>query len=393
MNRFVYTASSASGQTLRGSVWAREAADARREVLRRGFTPIRLVMSEGPLPRAPGNHAQRLAAFRALLTHLSAGVSVRRTLSATEGLSLAPDLSAALADVRRLVAEGERLGDALERTGVAQPSIGALIRSGEKSGELVQAFEQAVAHLEFEEAALAHVRRSMTYPAFLFVSAIVSFSIIVLLVLPRFAAIVTEIGADPPMLGSVLLRVSVLIQAHIFSIGLASGLAIVIGTIALLHSRGRIQLIRILLRMPVVASLHRLWTSALSARSLSSMLRAGMSVNRALEVLIQNAPSPALRAKLKAAHSLVSEGQPLSRALVSSGVIPARSAPLLEVGETTAQLGEMLARVSIDLEREASEAVDGAITLIQPSIVLVFGILIAFVAALVLQTLYSIRPV
>jgi type II secretory pathway component PulF len=160
----------------------------------------------------------------------------------------------------------------------------------------------------------------------------------------------------------------------------------------LFHERLRSEVLRSLLRVPVAGRLHGAWTSSLALRSLATMLRSGMPASRALRTVAEGSATPVLRSQLLAAHEMLASGQPLSRSLATSRIVPERTVPLLEVGERTAQFAEMLNRVAEELERNATEAFDRAITLLQPTIVLILGALIAFVAATVLQTLYSIKP-
>jgi type II secretory pathway component PulF len=298
----------------------------------------------------------------------------------------------AVSDARRLVAEGERLAQALHRTALVQPTVAGIISSGEATGDLGHAINLAVAHMEYESAAFARLRASLTYPVFLIGTAVLSFTVIALFVLPRFAFVVEDLGAEPPALARGLLQMSATMREHRALIGFAALAGIGVSAFMLFHERLRSEVLRSLLRVPVAGRLHGAWTSSLALRSLATMLRSGMPASRALRTVAEGSATPVLRSQLLAAHEMLASGQPLSRSLATSRIVPERTVPLLEVGERTAQFAEMLNRVAEELERNATEAFDRAITLLQPTIVLILGALIAFVAATVLQTLYSIKP-
>ncbi|MGQ0641290.1 MAG: type II secretion system F family protein [Gemmatimonadaceae bacterium] len=393
MNPFDYEASDRTGKVLRGSLWAREVRDARQELLLRGLIPVRVTHGSGRGTRSVGTRARRLTILRSLAVHLSAGVPVRRALAATERLSLGAEINAAIRDTRRLVSEGESLATALERAGLVGASTGAIVRTGEKSGDLGRAVELAAGHLEYEVAVIARTRAAMTYPAFLLVTACVSFGVIGFVVLPRFAEVVQDVGASPPPLTQVILRLAQVLRDNVALVTLGIAVAAALTGLALYRPRSRERLIQAVLRAPVLRGISASWTGALIARSLGTMLCTGIPANRALEIAAQGAPSAVARARIRWAHELVAGGHPFSRSLATAGVVPERVTPLLEVGEKTSQLGEMLTRVALELERDATDRFERVLALLQPTIVLIFGGLIAVTAALVLQTLYSVRPV
>jgi general secretion pathway protein F len=95
---------------------------------------------------------------------------------------------------------------------------------------------------------------------------------------------------------------------------------------------------------------------------------------------------------LRDALARISNGERLATALIASGALPISIQPLLQVGEHTAQLGEMLQHAGTELDRELERTIDTSLTLLQPAIVLAFGGIIALVAGAVMQTLYSVRP-
>ncbi len=392
MNRFDYAATESSGKMISGSIWAGGVGEARHELLSRGLIPVRIAQGRADAQRLIGTRAQRLTVLRSIATHIGAGLSIRRALISTERLSLGRNISSAVRDTSRLVAEGQSLTAALQHTGLIQSSVSAVVRTGERSGELTQAIELAVRHLEYEGTVVARLQGALTYPAFLLVTAVFSFAVIGFVVLPKFAEVVRDVGAQPPPTARLLLQVATLTQIHGPAVALAVASIVGVCAFAVLVPRYRRRLARVFLCAPGIARIATFWSTATAARSLGMMLCAGLQVNRALQVLAQSATSAAETTRIRAALERVTSGQTFSRSLADAGVLPPTAIPLLEVGEKTAKLGDMLMRVAAELERQATESFERVIALLQPTIVLLFGGLIAFIAALVLQTLYSVRP-
>lgn len=393
MKRFAYVGSTLQGATVRGVVWARERSDARTTLEKRRVTLIELCSDGGGTGRLIGTRDARLAVIRALAGQMTAGVSLRRALSATESTILSAPVLRAVQDVRAMITEGETLGLSLERAALASPVIVSLVRTGEAVGDLPRALQLAVQQLEHEEAVAARLRTALTYPVILAVTACVSLVVIVFVVLPKFADIVREIGGQPPPLAMPLLAMARATKAHL-PVAVVSAVLATTGAAAMFISpAGRNAFRTMAGKAPLLSGLLRRWNAARTARTLGTLIRAGTPVLRALDDAITTAEGPELAKRLQRVHARVANGDRLSRALVEGDVLPAATAPLLEVGEQTAQLGEALLAAAEQLDREVDRELDMTLVALQPAIILVFGGAIALVAGAVLQTLYSVRPV
>ena len=393
MRRFAYIGSTPQGATTRGVVWARERSDARTMLENRRVTIIELSADGGGARRLVGTRASRLAVIRALAGQMTAGVSMRRALTATETTMLPAPVLRAVQDVRAMVTEGETLGLSLERAALASPVIVSLVRTGESVGDLPRALQLAVQQLEHEDAVAARLRTALTYPVILAATASLSLVVIVLVVLPKFADIVRDIGGQPPPLAIPLLSIARATKAHLPA-ALVSTLLAATGAIAMFGSQaGRSALRTMAGRAPLLSRMLTRWHAARTARELGTLIRSGTPVLRALDDAITTAAGTSLAKRLQRVHARVANGGRLSRALVDGDVLPPATASLLEVGEHTAQLGEALLAVAEQLDREVDRAIEMSLVALQPAIVLVFGGVIALVAGAVLQTLYSVRPV
>lgn len=392
MRRFAYDGLDQKGTRIRGVVWARERSDARAILDQRQLTLIDLTAEDEEARSLVGTRLARLAVIRALATQMAAGVSMRRALAATENTLLSPQVQQAVHDVRAMVAEGEALGPSLQRAGLASSVIVSMVRTGESIGDLPRALHMAVQQLEHEDAVAGRLRSALTYPAILAVTASVSLGVIVLVVLPRFADIVREIGAQPPAVALPLLSIARTTRAHLPTVAALTALTTASVVASLTSTRGRRVLLALATRAPLTSGVMRAWSAARTIRELGTLIHAGTPVLRALDVATGSATGTVAATKLRRVGERVGNGDRLSRALVAADVLPPAVVSMVEVGEQTARLGESLITAAEQLDRDVDRMLDTMLVALQPAIVLVFGGVIALVAGAVLQTLYSVRP-
>jgi len=388
-----YRAARTDGAIVSGyleSPGAPQVCDALRE---RGLHPLAVTAASPDEDRRPVASRDELAAFfRCVASLTGAGVPVERALASAERL-----VRGALADTareaRNRLREGHGLAEALAvGRGVVPPVVLGIIRGGERGSQLDAALEAAAVHLEQEAELLGRIRQALAYPIVLGAAGLVSVVVITLIVVPRFAAILADLGQELPLATRWLLSAASLAERYGIWLLAAAVLAALAARELLRRPSGRAQWHAWLLRLPVVGKLRHLLASARLMRAMGGMLEAGMSLLPSLEGARAATGDQALGQRLERARDLISQGRPVTAAFEQQRVLPPMLLPLLAVGEESGRLGPMMLRAGQLAAREGERSLRTVVALLEPGLVVFFGGIVAFVAAALLQAVYSLRP-
>ena len=389
---YVYRAVRGDGRIVSGRIEAAGAPEAGAELASRGLHPIAVVAADPARPSRAASRRDLAIVFRSLAGLVAAGVPLERAIGATQRLARG-DLGPALADVQRRLREGATLGGALAATdGLVPPLVLGMTRAGERGGQLDATLDAVATHLEKEAELIARVRQALAYPALVACAGTVSVLVIGTVVVPRFAAMLGDLGQQLPPATRMLMAASNLLVHHwvpLLAAALLSGCA----AAAYLHTpAGRAALHNQVLVLPVIGPIRHALATARLSRALGGMLAAGMPILGALDAAADAAGDEAVRRRVAEARERVAQGVPLARALSDSHALTPLALQLYEVGEASGSLARMVQRAGDVTAAEADRALHTATTLIEPALVIGFGGLVAFVAAALLQAVYSIRP-
>jgi general secretion pathway protein F len=328
--------------------------------------------------------------FRSLASLVGAGVPLDRALEATAAHSR-KRLAEALHRITSRVRSGDSLGTALSEEGDLFPLLTVgLIRAGERGVGLTAALSQAAMWAESRAETEGRVRAALVYPMLLGLVGAASVAFIVGVIVPRFAAILADVGQELPPATEALLAAASLVRSPLALLPSVFVAVWVCGW--LLSPTNRLRLHRHLIRLPLAGPLrHRLATSR-AASSLGILLEAGTPAHAALGVAAEAAGDTAIAARLRASCDLIAEGSSLSRALRSTGSFTPLALQLVAIGEGSGNLPSMLLRASEMEQREAERRLRSILSVLEPALIIVFGAVVAFVAAALLQAVYTLRP-
>ena len=393
MNAFRYEAARADGRTVRGVLEASTRGAATATLSARGLYPV--LVEPAPEGR-PGLGWHRPAArdmatvIRSLATLVNAGIPLARALQATASVASGL-LRETITRVGARVDEGAALGTALADEGPMFSGVTVgLVRAGERGVGLGPALLQAAAQLEREAETRARLRAALAYPLLLAVVGSLSVGMIVLFVIPRFAAILGDLGQALPPATRALIGLSMLARRF--------GLLFVVLAVpgAALAAEARRRHLRawheVLLDMPVVGPLRHALATARVARALGALLGTGTHALTALAIAEDAAGDQAVAARLAEARERVAEGVGLTASLREAKAITDGALQLATVGEGSGRLPELLGRAAEIEEVQAEHRLQALVALLEPALIIVFAALVAFVAAALLQAVYAVRP-
>jgi type II secretory pathway component PulF len=393
MSRYRYRAARADGAILGGVVTGATQADAVGMLVAHGLHPLRFErVVESEQAGRPASRHDLAVFFRSLASLVSAGVPIARALTSTAP-AVTGRLRASLPRMQQSLREGLPLSSALEREdGLIPTRLVSMVRAGEHASRLTEALDQASGHLEQEVELLGRVRQALLYPMVLTVTGFLSLGVIAFAVLPRFASLLADLGQDLPWTTRALLSAASISRtaAPILPLALVGTAALVAA--ALRHPGHRLQVDSLLLRAPGLGGFRHTLASARWLHALAAMLGSGLPVLAALDTAGQSCGDHAISMRTRAARERVARGEPITAALEQEAVLTAASLQVLAIGEASGQLALMARRAGDLAASDASRSLRQLVGLLEPMLVLAFGGIVAFVAAALLQAVYSLRP-
>lgn len=387
-----YVAAGVDGRLARGLVDAAGPGEAMSELLRRGLHPIELAPAPEVGARRPAPRRDLSILFRSLASLVGVGLPVDRALRTTAA-ALPAALRGHLAEVEDGVREGQSLSQALRRTrGLVPEGVIGMLEAGERASRLAEALDQVAAHLEQEAEFLARLRGALAYPVVLLAVGVLSLGIIVFVILPRFAVLLADVGQAAPPATRALLAVGIAARAWapVLPFILAAVLAIVLA--ALRRPQVRLRLAEALLDFPVIGPLRRTLVGARWLRALATALASGLTILPALRAAAEASGDPAIRERSLRAAARIAEGEGVTAALNAAEVLTPEALQVLGIGEGSGHLALMARRAAEVTARDGERRLQGLVRLLEPSLVLTFGCLVAGVAAALLQAVYALRP-
>ena len=390
--RFRYRAATPTGRIVSGRLVASSDAAAAAALHARNLLPIRLEAVGGGQRRVPAGRRELAVCFDGLSSLIEAGVPLERAVRTAAG-ACRGRLRAALDGVAEALREGRPLAASLRAAeGVFPGTVIGMVEAGERAGQLGPALARVAVHLEAEAELHARIRHALAYPLVLLLTGTASVVVITTVVVPRFAAMLADLGQQLP--GSTRLLLAVVEAVRRFGLVGFGALLVSVAGLAVWQRApaNRRRLHRLVLLLPIIGPIRLRLAAGRFCSALGGMLGAGMPLLPALEAARQAAGDAAVEDAIAQAGRKVAEGSALTAALAAVGAIPDSALPLFSVGESTGRLGEMAQRAGRLANAEGERALSTAAGLLEPALVIGFGAIVAFVAAALLQAVYSIRP-
>jgi len=248
------------------------------------------------------------------------------------------------------------------------------------------------AHLEHEADLSSRLRHALAYPAVLAFATCASILIIGTVVVPKFAGLIGDLGQQLPPATRALLAVTALVTDHWPALAAAVALVAALALTWVRRPDGRRRWHQLLLAAPALGPVRHGLATARVCRALSGALQAGAPLLAGFTAAAEAVGDPAVEQRLLAARERVTRGEGLARALEAERAVTPAALQLIAVGEGSGQLALMLGRAGDLASQETERALGTLVGLIEPVLVVVLGGFVAFVAAALLQAIYSIRP-
>jgi general secretion pathway protein F len=338
-------------------------------------------------------NAADLALFtRQLATLLRAAMPLEEALSAIAEQSDKVSLRTIILGVRARVLEGQSLAVSLEAFPGAFPQMyRAMVSAGERSGHLDAVMERLADHAETSQDTRAQVKLALMYPCLLLFISLLIVTGLMTFVVPQVVGVFSEQGQSLPWLTETLLSVSAFIESK--GAGLLLLIAIVLLGLQFLLRQEKFRLFfdRSKKRLPILGFLSRSSNSAQFASTLGILLRSGVPLVDALGIAQSVVSNTWLRERLQRATQSVSEGGSLRQALDSCEYFSPMLLHMVDSGERSGALGDMLARAAQNEQRTLDNRLTASVKLFEPLVLLVMGILVFVIVLAVLQPIFELN--
>lgn len=345
---------------------------------------------------APGTRNKIVNLEKFLIFNQQFVTLVRAGLPILQGLDLLADrltdekLGRHIRAVRDEVKTGTVLSDAFAKQGVFPPIYVTSVLAGEKSGALVEVLERFIAYQRLTLALKKKLLVSLIYPCVLICLVIALIVFLVTYVVPNFAALYNSMQAKLPTATVILIAIGTTARAYVLA---GFGILVAAGTATYLWSRresSREILDKWKSRLPGLGEIWTKYQVAQLSRVLGTLLTGGIPLVQALETTGRSLGTVLMKKALDRAAVLVREGGSLSKSLKSTGIVPDLATDMMEVGESTGALPQMLTSVAEFYEEDVSTRTTALLSLIEPVIMIFMGVFVAFVLVALYLPIFSL---
>ena len=324
------------------------------------------------------NFREFLVFNQELATLLSAGMPLVQSLDIVRTRIENPLLKSVLDTTYERVRSGTALSEAFAAHGTLIPGVYiASLTAGERSGSLEEVIRRYVAYSRLIDSVRRKTVSALIYPSILLGLSCVVVGIIVLRVVPEFSGFYQGMGAELPMATRFILAISDFLRQNLFLLGSALA-ATTLSVVVWLKQKGRRgTLDRYLLDIPGIGSIAQKFGTAQLARTLSTLLRGGIPLASALDVAANSMGNRYFSQQLEGVTREVLEGKSLSASMAERGIFPAVAIKMIEVGESTGALREMLTSTAEFFEEEIETSLSRFVTVVEPVLLVIMGLIIA----------------
>ncbi|MGE5198336.1 MAG: type II secretion system F family protein [Rhodospirillaceae bacterium] len=329
-----------------------------------------------------------------LATLLKAGMPLVQSLDILRGRVEHPTFRQVLDDVFEKVRGGSALSDAFGAyEDLFPPAYGASLMAGEKSGSLDAVLRRYVAYMKIIGGVKRRTLAALVYPAILITVALVVVAIIVLKVIPEFAAFYDSFGAELPLVTRVIVKSATFLRNQILLIAGVAVLAGAAGWSWLRRAGQRALVDRSILRVPWAGSTVRRFATAQMARTLSTLLGGGLPLVNAIDIASRSMSNRFLSAEMREVGQRVREGEAFASAIAARGQFPDVFIKMAEVGESTGALQEMMVSLADFYDEEIEADLGRFVALVEPVLLIVMGLVIASLLLALYMPLFQLTSV
>lgn len=395
--KFTYIAKNKDGQMITGIVESSNENLAASALSDRGLEPVSLTAENETMSKDLDipflnriKPKDLVVLSRQLSVLISATVPIVRAIKILVQQTKNIKLQNALKKIADDVDGGSKLSDSLARfSNIFSNFFVSMIRSGESSGKLDEVLNYLADQMEKDYELRSKIKGAMVYPAFIMTSMFGLGAAMMIFVVPKLTAVLLENGGELPLTTKMLIAVSGFLVNFWWIV-----LILLIGSIVGIKYALKVHHIRVAwdefkLHIPVLGKLFQFTSLVRFTRSLQTLVTGGVPLPDALEIVAAVVGNETYRTLLLNSIKSIEQGQSLSYELSKSKVVPQMIHQMINVGEQTGKLTEILGRITDFYSREINTVVASLVTLIEPMIMILLGVAVGAMVSAVLLPMYN----
>ena len=391
-----------TGEVVEGVYVAQSEAHLRRELEEKGLHVLAL-RARGSLGLGGISFGQRrptiarhefLVFNQELATLLKAGMPLVQSLDILRTRLSNPVFKSVLDDVHEKVRAGTALSEAFQAHGELFPSVyTASLMAGERAGNLDAVLRRFVAYAKVLDTVRKKTISAMVYPAILITLAVALVGIIAVKVVPTFAEFYSSFDAQLPWSTRMIVALSDFIRGNLLLLTIGA-LGAIVAFYTWIQQPGQgARFDRAIFKLPYIGkAVHKFATSQL-ARTLATLLGGGIPLVNALEIASRSTGNRHMGREMAIVAQRVREGQGFAAALLERQVVPDVAIKMIEVGESTGALQEMLNSLADFYDEEIETDVSRFVTVIEPALLIIMGLVIAVIVLALYLPLFEMTAV
>lgn len=400
MADFTYTAKDKSEKVISGKISASDRDEAVATLIKKGLTPqtVKAAQKGGiqmnlKLPGGGKVKSKSLVVFtRQFSTMVSAGVPMLRALTTLQEQADSPALKEILTQVITDVEGGAPLSDSLAKHPKAFSSVYVnMVRAGEAGGILDQIMNRLATQVEKDNEIKGKFKSAMVYPVVVTLVAVGAVGFLMVGVIPKLAAILTDAGGELPIQTKAILATSNFMTNQWYVIIISIVVAVFAFKRFTSNPKGKYAFHKFLLKIPIFGNIILKVNVARFARTFSSLLAAGVTVIDALDVTSKALTNVVVQKGLQDAIAGIKNGGNIADSLAESKVLPAIIIQMTAVGEETGKLGDVLDKVAEFYEEEVNQITSSIASIIEPILIVGLGGIVGLIVLSVLGPILNIQ--
>jgi MSHA biogenesis protein MshG len=373
-----------SGRLINGELNADNPSAAATQLIQSGVTPVRIELAQAGSAAVAG---AKLALFtqkpglsdlmmfaRQMYALTKAGIPIVRALRGLADSSRNPGMVTALQDVIDSLNAGRDLAGSLAKhPDIFPPLFVNVVRVGENSGKLDEAFQRLYQYLAFDKLTRDAIGKALRYPIIVLVAVAVAIAVVMGMVVPKFSKIFTTLGSELPGPTRVIIAVSDFTVEYWWLVAALIVAAVLAVRAWLGTEAGRYAWDRAKLKLPVLGGIVLRATLARFARAFTMTSRAGVPLLDGLHLISHAVQNEYVGEHIRAMREFIERGEALSRAAAATGLFTPLVLQMLAVGEETGRIDEMMDEMADFYDRDVAHDVENLGTLLEPILIIVVG--------------------
>jgi type IV pilus assembly protein PilC len=396
---YQFTAYTLDKRIVQGRIDATSESMAEETLYRAGYQRIlslrevRLGLSlETLMPTLFGVKPQDVIDFsHQLATLIESGISIFTALELLKEQAPRAAFRKIIAGLVEELQGGSSFSQALSKYPQVFPSMYCqVVKASEQAGNLEVGLRQVAGYMEKRATTTNRVKRALAYPAMVLLMAIGVFALLITVALPPLIGLFNSLGAELPVTTKLLIATADFIINY--KLYLLVGVFILITLIAvyLQLPAGKLTMDRLKLKMPVIGSINIEHNMCHFCQTTSMLLKAGLPLPRIMDIAIQTVGNRIIRQALRDVREKLIQGQGLSQPMAAIELFPRLLVEMVAVGEKTGTIDSTLATLGDYYEERVDQRINTLISMIEPFLTVVIGLVVAFIALSLITPLYSI---